>query len=105
MPISRRYTPEHPPGESCLFGLDYSFVIPPAVGIAGGSVSIWRNIVPPEPADGDWQIGPVNVRGRAVYARLAGGVDGRDYQIRWVAQDTDGNIWPRVCLVLCAHTS
>ena len=32
MPLSRRYTPEHPPGEECNFGLHFSLVIPPGVG-------------------------------------------------------------------------
>jgi hypothetical protein len=105
MPLSRRYTPEHPPGESCNFGLDYSFIIPPGVGIESGSVSIWRNVIEPTLADAEWSIGPVQVRGRAIYARLAGGLDGKDYQIRWVANDTDGNTWPRTTLVLCAQTS
>ena len=39
MPVSRRCTPEHPPGESCNYGLDYSFVIPPGVGIVSGALS------------------------------------------------------------------
>ena len=105
MPLSRRYTPEHPTGEACNFGLDYSFIIPPGVGLTGGSVSIWTNTVEPQLANSDWQIGPVYVRGRAIYANLSGGVDGTDYQIRWVATDTDGNVWPRTTLVLCAQTS
>jgi hypothetical protein len=105
MPISRRYTPEHPPGESCLFGLDYSFIIPPGVGIAAGALSILTNTVPPVAADADWQVGPVTVRGRTVYCRLSGGVEGKDYQLRWVATDTQGNVFPRTALCLCAQTS
>ena len=105
MPLSRRYTPEHPPGESCLYGLDYSYVIPPGVGISSGTVTIMSNTVPPADATADWTIGTVNVRGRAIYARLSGGVEGKDYQIRWTAVDTDGNTWPRTCLQLCAQTS
>lgn len=104
MPLSRRYTPEHPPGESCLFGLDYSYVIPPGVGISSGEVTIWTNTVPPAQSS-DWTIGPVNVRGRAIYATLSGGVEGKDYQIRFVAHDSDGNVWPRTTLCLCAQTS
>ena len=104
MPLSRRYTPEHPPGESCSFGLDYSYVIPPGVGISSGTCEIWTNTVPPAQSS-DWTIGAVNVRGRAIYATLSGGIEGKDYQIRWTATDTEGNIWPRTCLQLCAQTS
>ena len=105
MPLSRRYTPEHPPGEVCNFGMDFSFVIPVGVGIGSGGVSIWTNEVEPVDASSDWSIGQVYVRGRALYAELTGGIDGVDYQIRWVAVDTDGNEWPRTALCLCAQTS
>lgn len=105
MSISRRYTPEKPSGEQCNFGLDYSAVIPPGVGITSGELSIWTNTVQPVSADGDWTIGPVEVRGRVLYAALSGGIDGTDYQLRWVANDTQGNVWPRTVVVLCAQTS
>jgi hypothetical protein len=105
MPISRRYSPEHPPGESCNFGLDYSFIVPPGVGISSGSLSIFTNTVPPVAADTDWVKGVVTVRGRAIYANLSGGIEGKDYQLRWTAVDTEGNSFPRTTLVLCAQTS
>lgn len=105
MPLSRRYTPEHPSDEVCMFGLDYSFVIPPGVGIASGTLLIFTNTVPPVAADGDWTIGPVTVRGRAVYAQLSGGIEGEDYQLRWSVTDTAGNVFPRTTLILCAQTS
>lgn len=105
MPLSRRYTPEHPPGEACLFGLDFSYIIPPGIGIVDGAVTIMTNTVEPQDAAADWIIGPVQVRGRAIYAMLSGGLDGKDYQVRWVANDSAGNTWPRTCLVLCAQTS
>lgn len=105
MPLSRRYSPEHPPGEKCTYGMDFSFVVPPGVGIASGSLSIWENVIPPVAADGDWTEGAVNVLGRVLYATLSGGVEGKDYQIRWIATDTDGNQWPRTALQLCAQTS
>lgn len=104
MPLSRRYTPEKPAAEDCLYGLDYSYVIPSGVGIASGTVEVWTNTVPPVQST-DWTIGAVNVRGRAIYARLSGGIEGKDYQIRWTAIDTDGNTWPRTCLQLCSQTS
>jgi hypothetical protein len=84
--------------------MDYSFVVPPGVGISSGTVAVWENVVPPI-ASTDWTIGSVAVRGRAVYALLSGGVEGKDYQVRWSATDTDGNKWPRTALVLCAQTS
>jgi hypothetical protein len=105
MAITRRYRPEHPPGESCLFGLDYSFCIPPGVGIVAGSLAIFSNTVTPVAADSEWQKGPVTIQGRTVYCQLAGGVEGKDYQLRWSATDSQGNVFPRTTLVLCAQTS
>jgi hypothetical protein len=105
MPLSRRYTPEHPPGESCNFGIDYSPIIPPGVGLESGVVQIFTNNASPQDATADWTIGPVGVRGRALYARLSGGLVGVDYQIHWTAVDTAGNTWPRTMLVLCGATS
>jgi hypothetical protein len=105
MPITRRYRPEHPPGENCSFGLDYSFIIPVGVGIEQGTLAIQTNEATPVPADGDWTIGAVSVRGRAIYAILSGGVPGTDYQLVWTAVDSMGNVWPRTTLCLCANTS
>lgn len=105
MAISRRYTPEHPPSEACNFGMDFSYVIPPGVGIASGALTIWTNTAAPVDASTDWEIGAVGVRGRAIYAMLSGGVSGKDYQLRWTAIDSAGNTWPRTALVLCAETS
>jgi hypothetical protein len=104
VPLSVRYRPEHPPDEECSFGLDYSFIIPPGVGITSGALVILTNTADPT-NDESWVIGPVEVRGRAVYAMLSGGVPGVDYQLRWTAYDTQGNAWPRTTLVLCAETS
>lgn len=103
--LSRRYLPSHPPGESCLFGLDFSNVISPGVGIVAGTLDIFQNVVPPREATTDWTVGPLSVRDRALYATLAGGVDGTDYKLLWTAIDTVGNIWPRTGLVLVAATS
>lgn len=105
MPLSRRYTPEHPPGEECNFGLDFSFVIPPGVGLVSGSLAILTNTAAPTDASADWTIGPVTVDGRALYAMLTGGVAGTDYQLKFTAVDTAGKTWPRTALVLCAETS
>ena len=106
MPVTRRYVPEHPPGEQCLFGLDFSPIIPVGVGVKSGTLTIAHNgsdVI--DDADGDWEIGPVLVRGRAIYAMLTGGVLGMDYMLHWVATDTEGNVWPRVALILCGFTS
>jgi hypothetical protein len=105
MPLSRRYHPEHPPGEKCTFGFDFSPIIPVGVGIASATLTISRNSPPGAITDGEWTIGPVTWLDRTVYATLTGGMTGIDYLLRWAATDTDGNIWPRFCLVLCAATS
>jgi len=104
MPLSRRYSPEWAPGEQANVGLSYDFVIPPGVGISTGSLAIFTNSATPA-ASTDFTIGPVSVRGRAIYCSLSGGVVGQDYQLRWSATDTDGNVWPRVALLLCSLTS
>lgn len=104
MPLSRRYTPEHSPGDSCIYGLDFSYLIPPGVGVASGALQIFTNTVAPA-LSSDFTIGPVAWRGRTLYTRVAGGVDGSDYQLRWTVNDTSGNVWHRTALVLCAETS
>jgi hypothetical protein len=104
MPLSRRYTPEHAPGEAANYGMDFSFIVPPGVGLVTGALAIWTNQANPVQSS-DFTIGPVTVQGRVIYANLSGGVAGTDYQLRWNATDTDGNIWPRTALVLCALTS
>lgn len=105
MPLSRRYTPEHPPLDSCLFGMDFSFILPPGVSISGGQLDIFTNTADPVPADGDWTKGPISNRGRTIYCNLTGGVEGVDYQLRWQIWDTSGNEFNRTALVLCAQTS
>lgn len=105
MPISRRYSPEHPPGEQCLFGFDFSPLLPRGVGITGGQLAILSNTVPPADASADWTVGTVQVRGSVLYATLSGGKSGTDYLLTWTATDTEGNTWPRTGAVLCAPTS
>ena len=56
-------------------------------------------------ASSDSTVGEVTVRGRVLYASLFGGHDGIDYQLRWTATDTSGNVWPRTALLFCARTS
>ena len=104
MPVSRRYTPEHGPGESCVYGYDFSFIVPRGVGLLSGVLKIFTNTADPQPST-DLGVGPVQVEGRTVYATVGGGAEGTDYQLRWSVTDTDGNVWPRTALVLCAQTS
>jgi hypothetical protein len=104
MPLSRRFTPEHAPGDRCTFGLDFSYLIPPGVGIASGSLAIYTNTVAPV-LSSDFTIGPVLITGRIIYSQLQGGVDGTDYQLRFNVIDTQGNDWTRTALVLCSETS
>jgi hypothetical protein len=105
MPLSRRYTPEHPPQDNVLYGMDFSFILPPGVGISGGQLDIFWNIQPPVAADADWTKGEIFALGRALYCQLGGGTEGKDYQLRWEAWDSEGNTWQRTALVLCAQTS
>lgn len=105
MPLSNRYRPEHPTGENCSFGLDFSAIIPPGVGISTGSLAVMTNTATPADASSEWTIGPVGVQGRAVWAMLSGGVAGSDYQLVWTVNDTAGNTWVRTALILCGNTS
>ena len=105
MPLSRRYSPEWAPGEQATIGLDFSSIIPPGVGITSGTLTIATNTTPPSDATADWQATALSVQGRALYTTLVGGVNGRDYLLNWTATDTDGNIWPRTAMLLCAPTS
>jgi hypothetical protein len=105
MALSRRYSPEFAPGEASIVGMDFSYVIPVGVGISAGTLAIYTNVAVPKPAVADFTLGPVTVRGRALYAAISGGIDGVDYQLRWSATDSQGNVWPRTALMLCAQTS
>ena len=103
MPLSRRYTPELAPGETSVFGMDFSYVIPPGVGITEGDLLITR-------LGGEATsvtAGPVSVHDRTLYATVTADAlaDGHDFQLRWTAIDSEGNVWPRTALVLVAATS
>lgn len=110
MPLSRRYSPELAPSEGSLFGMDYSNVIPPGVGIDIGQCSAWENVNPPVPTT-LLTVGEVQIVGRTLIAFIeatgnAGqSPEGIDFQIRWIAFDSEGGVWPRTALVLCAQTS
>jgi hypothetical protein len=113
MPISRRYTPAWAPGEGALIGMDFSFVVPPGVGILSGTLHFFDNTATPTNRDGDFVISgvvggqpnDVNVLGRILWVALGGGVEGTDYQLLWTATDTFGLDYPRTALMLCAPTS
>jgi hypothetical protein len=105
MPLTARYAPEKPPAEVRAFGYDFSPLIPIGVDLLSGSLAIFTNTVAPVAADGDWTKKPVYTRGRAVYAVLAGGTLGKDYQLVWTATDGRGNVWSRTALCLVSQTS
>lgn len=105
MPISRRYSPPFAPGEASSIGLDFSYVIPPGVSIAAGTLHFFQNLAVPVAADSDFNIPAVQIIGRVLTCAISGGVEGKDYQVVWTATDTDGNIWPRTVLMSCAPTS
>jgi hypothetical protein len=107
MPISRRYSPELAPGETAVFGMSFEYVIPRGVGIASGTLLLQSNTVPPGGVT-EITAGPVSVQGRVLYATvtaLPAAQLGADTRLTWTATDSDGNVWPRTALVLCAATS
>ena len=105
MPLSRRYSPEHPPGEQCRFGIDMSPVIPPGATIDRAYLRIFTNVFEPVDVSDAWTVSDMRIDGRIAHAQLIGGVEGVDYQLRWIVVDSDGNILPRTVLLLCAQTS
>ena len=105
MTLSRRYHPEHPEGETCRFGLDFTPVLAPGADVSRGTLAIFTNEAVPMPADADWTVGDIQVDGGVVHAILGGGRAGTDYQLVWTAFDTEGNVFPRTALVLVAPTS
>lgn len=109
MPLTRRYQPTHDAGETVLVGMDFSPLVPPGAGLLAPALSFWVNwpgdVVA---ADADWTVDPVvglRLRGRAVWARIRGGVSGFDYQLRWRVNDTIGNVWQRTALLLVGETA
>lgn len=100
----QRYLPNHPPGEQCEFGYDFSALVAPGFGLVGGTLAILTNLAVPADASADWTIGPVTFQRRQAYCLLAGGVLGADYRLQWSVTDTLGNAWVRTGLILCAAT-
>lgn len=104
MSINDRYEPSHPAGQVIAYGMDFSAILPPGVGIDQGTVLIQYNTVPPTSAF-DLSATGLPVAGRRLYATISGGTAGRDYRLQWQATDSLGNIWFRTALLLCAATS
>ena len=104
MPVSRRYSPEWAPGDQSLIGMDFSAMIPPGVGLATSALAVATNTQPPA-ATTDFTIGAAATSGRSTYAELSGGIAGTDYALTWTVTDTDGNVFARTALMLCAPTS
>lgn len=103
--MSGRYQPSHPPGEICLFGMDFSFILPVGVGIRFAELNIFNNTFLSPDVSADWMIDPVTISGRRVWTRLAGGVEGQDYRLAWLVSDSNYNVYPRSALVLCSQTN
>ena len=110
MPLTRRYQPTHPEGDTVLIGIDFATVLAPGAALRDPDLAFWINwpgdVVP---ADADWEIDPlvgVQVAGRRrLLTRISGGVSGIDYQLRWSASDTLGNFWTRTALLLVGDTA
>lgn len=109
MPLTRRYTPEIHPGESCVIGMSYEYVIPPGVGIATGEVFAFFNQQTQAGAvpSSILFLGPVSIRGRILACDIIAQPEANalDFQIQWIATDTNGDVWPRTALLLCSVTS
>lgn len=93
------------PGESSIFAMDFSFVLVPGSSLVSGTLQVFLNTFAPAAPTVDIQVDGLMVDGAIAHARLTGGAEGTDYQLRWIVTDTDGNVWPRTALLLCAQTS
>jgi hypothetical protein len=108
MPLTRRYTPEIHPSESSVIGMSFEYVIPPGVGITeGGLFVLYNQVVVGPPPTTVIETGPVQIRGRVLYAPITAHAtaSGLDFQLQWLAIDTQGNTWFRTALLLCSVTS
>jgi hypothetical protein len=103
MAISRRY-PEKPPLEQVALAIDLSPILPPGVGLVYATIDPYTNTNPALLAT-DMSLTEPSVRGRYAEAWATGGTAGADYQIRWHLTDSQGNVWTRTALLLCAETS
>lgn len=104
MAVSQRYKPSHPAGQSAVYAVDFSNMLPPGVGLSQPGVIIQTNTVPPGLATGITVTGG-GFRGRLVWITITGGTSGQDYLITWTVGDTSSNTWVITALLLCAATS
>lgn len=103
--LLRRYQPSHPPGETCVFAMDFSFLVPRLRVLTAAALAIFTNTATSANAVGDWTVGPVGIDGRRVHALLAGGKAGTDYRLVWTVTVSDGSVWPRTGLMLCSDVA
>lgn len=104
MAVGARYQPSHPAGQSRLYALDMSMVLPPGIGVTDPGVVIQTNTNPPGIATGITASAGGYV-GRRLWITLTGGIAATDYIVTWTFNDTVGNTWVRSILLLCAPTS
>lgn len=104
MAVSQRYKPSHPAGQSAVYAVDFSNILPPGVGLSQPGVIIQTNTTPPGIATGITSSGG-GFRGRMAWITIAGGVAGTDYLIQWTLIDSQNNTWIVTVLLMCAATS
>lgn len=104
MAVGARYQPSHPAGQSRVYALDMSMMLPPGIGLATPSITIQTNTNPPGLASGITTSGG-GYAGRRVWITITGGLAGTDYIVTWFFNDTVGNAWVRSILLLCAPAS
>lgn len=92
----------HAPGDSAVYGLDFTELVAPGDGLATASLQIFTNTVAPT-LSADFVVGAVATLARIAYARITGGVSGTDYQLRFSSTDTQGNVFTRAALLLCTQ--
>lgn len=104
MSVSQRYQPGHPQGQTAVYALDLSPMLPPGMGILTADAQILTNSVPPQ-TDTAINLSDPGFRGRVVWATIQGGTAGQDYLIVWTITDNANNVWLLSTLLLCAATS
>lgn len=104
MAVSQRYKPSHPAGQSAVYAVDFSNILPPGVGLSQPAIQFFTNTTPPGIATGITSSGG-GFRGRMAWITIAGGVAGTDYLIQWTLIDSQNNTWIVTVLLMCAATS
>lgn len=104
MAVSQRYQPSHPAGQSAIYAVDFSNILPPGVGLTMPAIQFFTNTVPPGIATGITSSGG-GFRGRMAWMNITGGQAGQDYLVQWTLIDSQNNTWIMTALLLCAATS